>query len=74
MANSDNGGDDGSYEENSSLPLVVGPVIPPTDSATGAANAPALDLIVEAYILAPTLALDTTAGPIAMNPLFCEQL
>ncbi|KAL0373653.1 UNVERIFIED_CONTAM: hypothetical protein Sradi_3281000 [Sesamum radiatum] len=57
MTNSDNGGDNGSYDGNSSLPVVVGPTIPLAYPTLGAANAPAPDSILEADN-APTPALD----------------
>ncbi|KAL0283509.1 UNVERIFIED_CONTAM: hypothetical protein Sangu_2885500 [Sesamum angustifolium] len=36
MVNSDNGGDNRSYEGNSSFPVVVGPTTPPTNPTSGA--------------------------------------
>ncbi|KAL0451238.1 UNVERIFIED_CONTAM: hypothetical protein Slati_1101900 [Sesamum latifolium] len=61
MANSDNGGDNGSYEGNSSLPAAAGPTVLPADPAAVATNI-------------PTPALDQIDGPAVLNPLFCEQL
>ncbi|KAL0313042.1 UNVERIFIED_CONTAM: hypothetical protein Sradi_5703500 [Sesamum radiatum] len=74
MENSNNGGDNGSYEGNSSFLVVTGLAIPPTELATGTANALPSDLIVGANAPTPTLALDASFGLIAMNLLFCEQL
>ncbi|KAL0405201.1 UNVERIFIED_CONTAM: hypothetical protein Slati_3834000 [Sesamum latifolium] len=61
MMNSDNGGDNGSYEGNSFLPVVAGPIVPPAGPAAIATNIPAP-------------ALNQTDGPAVLNPLFCEQL
>ncbi|KAL0373613.1 UNVERIFIED_CONTAM: hypothetical protein Sradi_3277000 [Sesamum radiatum] len=69
MTNSENGGDNGSYEGNSSLPNVVDPNIPPIDPIAGAAIALSPDPTLGAT---NTPALDQTAGPMAMNPLFYE--
>ncbi|KAL0395076.1 UNVERIFIED_CONTAM: hypothetical protein Slati_4473800 [Sesamum latifolium] len=74
MPNSDNGGDSVSYEGNSSLPTAAGLSIPLADPAIRVANAPAPNLIVGANASTLALALDAIAGPIAMNPLFYEQL
>ncbi|KAL0355450.1 UNVERIFIED_CONTAM: hypothetical protein Sradi_3991900 [Sesamum radiatum] len=43
MVNSENGGDNRSYEGNSSLFAVVGPIVPPADPTRGAENAPTPD-------------------------------
>ncbi|KAL0403980.1 UNVERIFIED_CONTAM: hypothetical protein Sradi_2038800 [Sesamum radiatum] len=51
MVNSDNRGDNESYKGNSSLPVVAGPAVPPTDPATGVGNASAPDLIVRQIIM-----------------------
>ncbi|KAL0451684.1 UNVERIFIED_CONTAM: hypothetical protein Slati_1146500 [Sesamum latifolium] len=69
MANSNNGSD----ETNSSLPAIAGPIIPPVDPTSGAANAPTPNPALGAAS-ALTPALGQTAGPVAMNLLFCEQL
>ncbi|KAL0411517.1 UNVERIFIED_CONTAM: hypothetical protein Slati_3741400 [Sesamum latifolium] len=61
MTNSDKGGDNGTYEENSSFPAAAGLIVPPADLAAVATNTPAPDL-------------DQTDGPAVLNPLFCEQL
>ncbi|KAL0391537.1 UNVERIFIED_CONTAM: hypothetical protein Slati_4538800 [Sesamum latifolium] len=71
MANIDNRGDNGSYEGNSSLPVVAGPTIPPINPTSGAANAPSPDPSLGA-INVPTPALNQTVGPMAMSPLFYE--
>ncbi|KAL0434469.1 UNVERIFIED_CONTAM: hypothetical protein Slati_2781200 [Sesamum latifolium] len=72
MANLDNGGNNGSYEGNSSLPSAAGPFIPPADPSSKVANAPIPDLTLGgAY--APAPALDQTIGPTAMIPLFCKE-
>ncbi|KAL0440675.1 UNVERIFIED_CONTAM: hypothetical protein Sradi_0006400 [Sesamum radiatum] len=52
----DNGGDNGSYEGNSSLPIVVDPTIPPANPNTRVPNAPILDPALRAtHVLAPAL-------------------
>ncbi|KAL0331717.1 UNVERIFIED_CONTAM: hypothetical protein Sangu_1717200 [Sesamum angustifolium] len=70
MANSDNGGGNGCYDRNSSLPTVVGSTIPPTDPTTGAVNAPTLDLTVGANAPAPAPTLNQTDRLVAMTLLF----
>ncbi|KAL0300218.1 UNVERIFIED_CONTAM: hypothetical protein Sangu_3133600 [Sesamum angustifolium] len=74
MTKSDNGGDHGSFEVDSSLPAMSGPVVPPTDPILGYANVPSPDLAQEANVLVPAPTLSQAAGPAVLNPLFCEQL
>ncbi|KAL0448173.1 UNVERIFIED_CONTAM: hypothetical protein Slati_1945200 [Sesamum latifolium] len=62
MANSNNGGDNRSYEENFSLPAVVGPVVPPTDHAIEVVYFPAPDPTSGTNAPAPTPTLDQTVG------------
>ncbi|KAL0361796.1 UNVERIFIED_CONTAM: hypothetical protein Sradi_3864100 [Sesamum radiatum] len=63
MTNSDNGGDNGSYEGNSSLHAVARPVVPLTDPTTEVDNALAPDPTSGANSSAPVPALNSTAGP-----------
>ncbi|KAL0336569.1 UNVERIFIED_CONTAM: hypothetical protein Sradi_4868800 [Sesamum radiatum] len=72
MTNSDNGGDNRSYEGNFSLTPIAGSTISPLDPAAEPANAPTLDPTLGA-VDAPTSVLDQTVRPVAINQL-CEQL
>ncbi|KAL0355444.1 UNVERIFIED_CONTAM: hypothetical protein Sradi_3991300 [Sesamum radiatum] len=65
MANSYNGGDNGSYEENSYLLAVASPIVPP------ATNALVPNPTLEAAS-APARALKQTTRPVAMTHFFCE--
>ncbi|KAL0458200.1 UNVERIFIED_CONTAM: hypothetical protein Slati_0447200 [Sesamum latifolium] len=69
--NSENRGDNDTYEGNSSLPIAAGPVVPPADPAVVATNTPNPDPTSKTNTTAP--ALDKIVGPAAMSPLFCEQ-
>ncbi|KAL0423320.1 UNVERIFIED_CONTAM: hypothetical protein Sradi_0866800 [Sesamum radiatum] len=55
MANSNNGGDHGCYEGDSSLPAASGPVVPLIDPTLGDANVLGLDLVPGANAPAPLL-------------------
>ena len=74
MANSYNGGDNESYNGNSSLLGTAGPTIPPIDPLSGAAKAPILDPVLGTNTPTPAPTLDSIVGPVTMNPLFYEQL
>ncbi|KAL0448594.1 UNVERIFIED_CONTAM: hypothetical protein Slati_1415800 [Sesamum latifolium] len=69
MANFNNGGDNGSYEGNSSLPAAAGPTVPPADIAVVATNTTAPDPTSGTNTPAP--AFDQIVGPVTMSPLFC---
>ncbi|KAL0320379.1 UNVERIFIED_CONTAM: hypothetical protein Sradi_5299400 [Sesamum radiatum] len=72
MTNSDNGGDNRSYEGNTSLPTVAGSIIPPPDPASRAINAPSgSDFRNHQHSCSN---YDSTTGSIAMNLLFDKQL
>ncbi|KAL0354267.1 UNVERIFIED_CONTAM: hypothetical protein Sangu_1008000 [Sesamum angustifolium] len=74
MANSNNGGDHGSYEENPPPPhpTAFGPTVPPTNPTLGDVNVLGPNLAPGANTPIPALALDQTVGPIVLNPLFYE--
>ncbi|KAL0427318.1 UNVERIFIED_CONTAM: hypothetical protein Slati_2906600 [Sesamum latifolium] len=74
MANSDNRGDHGSYEGNSSLPVAFGLAGLPVDPIMGDVNILEPDPAPKANTPAPTSAPDQTVGPAVLNPLFYEQL
>ncbi|KAL0288367.1 UNVERIFIED_CONTAM: hypothetical protein Sangu_2660900 [Sesamum angustifolium] len=60
MMNSNNEGDNGSFEGDSSLPSTSGPIVPSTDSTLGDANASGPDPTPRAdtLALAPGLCLE----------------
>ncbi|KAL0286276.1 UNVERIFIED_CONTAM: hypothetical protein Sangu_2740200 [Sesamum angustifolium] len=74
MVNSDNGGDNESYERNSSLSATIGPTVPLTDPTSGVANAITPNLTLGANAPATAPPLDSIIKPVAMNSLFYKQL